>query len=350
MAFVGRFGPLLAERPLWGYVSNVRDDGIVREGALLFHSDFAFTPHPVATISLHALQVPPSGTSTLFADAAAASTLVPPELRARLADRRVVNVYDFFRPDDKPMRIDEVDPRSPRTEHPVIGVHPRTGAAVVLANELHTDHIVGLPHVESDALLADLFDVMYSDANVVEHQWQSGDLVVWDNVALQHGRTRLPRRGAEDPAARHPRRPHTVRARSRSLGDPGFRAGIGTGLSALLAAATEFGQRPQATPDHIRIATPRRTTCRTSKARSPWSPVRRTRSASATPPLVASPRRAAAWCWPISTGTVPRPGPRSCAPVGPMPSPWRPTWPTTSRWSSWPPPPTTASGRRTSCC
>src|SRR6478752_7788841 len=54
ISFVARFGPLIAERGLWGYVSNVREDGIVREGPLLFHSDFAFTQSPVWAISLHA--------------------------------------------------------------------------------------------------------------------------------------------------------------------------------------------------------------------------------------------------------------------------------------------------------
>lgn len=191
-AFVARFGPLVPERRLWGYVSNVRDDGIVREGALLFHSDFAFTPSPTQAIALHALEVPADGAPTLFADAVNAVRLLPADLRDRLAGRRVVNLYDFHRPDDRPMRLAEADPRSPRCEHPVMASHPRTGGEVVMANELHTDHIVGLPRAESDALLADLFAVVYDGANVYEHCWTVGDLVLWDNVALHHGRRTIP--------------------------------------------------------------------------------------------------------------------------------------------------------------
>jgi taurine dioxygenase len=193
VAFVGRFGPLIAERQLWGYVSNVRPDGIVREGALLFHSDFAFAAEPLQAISLHPLDVPADGAPTLFADAVAAVGALPADLRARLDGRRVVNVYDFGLPDDRPMRIVECDPRSPRHEHPLIGRHPRTGAEVIMANELHTDHIVGLPRAESDALLADLFAVVYDDANILEHRWSVGDLVLWDNIALHHGRRDIPR-------------------------------------------------------------------------------------------------------------------------------------------------------------
>lgn len=43
-----------------------------------------------------------------------------------------------------------------------------------MANEMQTDHIVGLPSSESETLLADLFAVLYDDANVYEHRWSAG--------------------------------------------------------------------------------------------------------------------------------------------------------------------------------
>lgn len=192
VAFAARFGTLVPERQLWGYVSNVRPDGIVREGALCFHSDFAFTPHPVSAICLHALEVPASGAPTVFADAVAAARSLPDDLRARLADRTVLNVYDFFAGDDHPHRIGAIDPRAPRCERPILSRHPRTGAEVILANELHSDHVVGVSSAESRALLSDLFAVLYDEANVYELRWRVGDLVLWDNVALHHGRPAFP--------------------------------------------------------------------------------------------------------------------------------------------------------------
>ena len=191
-AFVARFGRLVSERRLWAYVSNSRDDGIIREGALLFHSDFAFTKAPTTAISLHALEVPIGGSTTRFANAVKAVRVLPSDLHARLQGHRVLNVYDFHLPNDRPMRAAEVDPRSPRAEHPVIAPHPRTGAPVVMANEMHTDCILGISRAQSDALLTDLFAVLYDDANVYEHRWRIGDLVLWDNVALHHGRRDIP--------------------------------------------------------------------------------------------------------------------------------------------------------------
>ena len=37
-------------------------------------------------------------------------------------------------------------------------------------------------------MLHRLFAVLYNPSNVVRHDWRAGDLVVWETVALQHGR------------------------------------------------------------------------------------------------------------------------------------------------------------------
>lgn len=192
VAFVTRFGPMVPEKALWAYVSNIRPDGIVREGALPFHSDFAFAREATLGISLHALAMPPDGAPTLFANAVRAARLLPPALRRRLEGRTVVNLFDFQLPSDHLMREGEVSPGSPRAEHPVLGIHPRTGVEVVMANHMHSDRIVGLPGPESRALLDELFAVLYDDGNVVEHRWEVGDLVLWDNIALHHGRRAIP--------------------------------------------------------------------------------------------------------------------------------------------------------------
>jgi taurine dioxygenase len=51
-----------------------------------------------------------------------------------------------------------------------------------------TLEILGLARGDGDALLDTLFARLYDPANVYEHHWQTGDLVVWDNLVVQHGR------------------------------------------------------------------------------------------------------------------------------------------------------------------
>jgi taurine dioxygenase len=188
LAFVARFGPLCPERQLWSYISNSRPDGIVREGALRFHSDFAFARQPTLAISLHAIEMPAEGAPTIYANAVRAAATLPPALQARVDGASVRNIYDFHWPDDQRLREPQMRPGMPRHDHPLVGVHPRTGVPVLFANEMHTDRVHGLDPDASEQLLAELFAHLYADTNCYVHHWQVGDLVLWDNVALHHGR------------------------------------------------------------------------------------------------------------------------------------------------------------------
>jgi taurine dioxygenase len=189
VAFASLFGPILEERGAKvGHVSNVRPDGITPDGALLFHSDLAFTPEPLPGLSLHALEVPADGAPTVFASAVRAAAEMAPDLRARVADLRVVNVYGFTLPYDRRMRERDLPPGSPVTEHPVIARHPRTGDEIVMANELHTDRVIGVSERESEDLLEEIFAVLYAPEHLHRHEWLVGDVLVWDNTTLQHSR------------------------------------------------------------------------------------------------------------------------------------------------------------------
>jgi alpha-ketoglutarate-dependent taurine dioxygenase len=187
------FGPIAPEQSGdYGYISNRRREGVLRDGALAFHSDFAFTREPVEGLSLHALEVPRGGAPTVFADAVCVLDRIPAALRARVERSSVVNVYGFKLPTDGRMRERDLPPGSPVVERPMVEAHRRIGVPVVNANEMHTDRVVGLSEAESDALLAELYAVLYGPDNTYRLDWQAGDLVVWDNLALQHHRPDFP--------------------------------------------------------------------------------------------------------------------------------------------------------------
>ena len=71
--------------------------------------------------------------------------------------------------------------------HPLIWRNA-DGVATLFACLQHTDRILGLPRDESDALLEEIFAHLYHASNVVEHVWQPNDLVIWDNLTVQHAR------------------------------------------------------------------------------------------------------------------------------------------------------------------
>jgi taurine dioxygenase len=60
-----------------------------------------------------------------------------------------------------------------------------------------TSGIADMPKAQSDELLEALFQHLYRPEAVFEHHWREGDLVIWDNLALQHAR---PNVTAEGPA------------------------------------------------------------------------------------------------------------------------------------------------------
>ena len=80
----------------------------------------------------------------------------------------------------------------PRHVHPLVSRHPRTGMPFILASDQQANYVIGMDRADSDALLDDLFAHVYDDEFVYDHDWQARDLVIWDNLVLQHGRRENP--------------------------------------------------------------------------------------------------------------------------------------------------------------
>jgi taurine dioxygenase len=185
----GWFGPVRSSATgSVGYVSNVRPDGLVPEGPLPFHSDMSFTEHPLLGISLHALEIPSQGASTMFANAVAAVDRLPDELRSALAGRQILNIAGYGANFSTRRRAWECDPVEPRAEHPAIDIHPLSGRPVLRINSLSTSHLVGMELEASESVIQQVFDVLYDPANIYEHHWQVGDLIIFDNIAVHHAR------------------------------------------------------------------------------------------------------------------------------------------------------------------
>lgn len=182
---VGYLGPVLASDRT-AIVSNVEANGVLGDVELGYHSDLAFTSEPYLGLSLYGLDVDDGESATRFANAARAYERLPGDLRQRVEGLQALNVYSY-----DPVGIDhtaEVDPSIPQAIHPVVSRHPVTGTPVLYVTEQQTHHIVGLTTPESDEILDAIFESMYAPDNVYEHWWKRDDLVIWDNIAVQHAR------------------------------------------------------------------------------------------------------------------------------------------------------------------
>lgn len=188
------------------FVSNVRNEGFrttLEDGEMWFHSDQCYYETPVMATTLYAIEVPPRGGNTLFADGYAAYDTLDAEVKAALDGRRALNVYDIAY--NAVAKTREPRPDAPRWAHPVFRTHPETGRKAVYVNRLMTDHVEGLDRAESDALLERVFRHTEDPAFVYEHVWLPGDLLIWDNRCTLHARTDF------DPSHRRILRRMTVR-------------------------------------------------------------------------------------------------------------------------------------------
>ena len=70
--------------------------------------------------------------------------------------------------------------------HPVVRVHPETGERGLFVNPVFTSHIDGLSRLESERILALLYDHITAPERVVRWRWQAGDVAMWDNRATSH--------------------------------------------------------------------------------------------------------------------------------------------------------------------
>jgi len=73
-------------------------------------------------------------------------------------------------------------------ERDLVMVHPETGARILYVARCSTSRVVGLEPEDSSDLLHTLYDCIYDERFMLKHYWRNGDLLIWDNLSLQHAR------------------------------------------------------------------------------------------------------------------------------------------------------------------
>jgi taurine dioxygenase len=159
--------------------------GAYRES--IFHSDVSWREIPSMASVLRAVEVPPIGGDTLWADMYAAYEGLSPGMRSFL--QGLTAVHDFlpaFGRTLAPEALAEMRAKFPPVEHPVVRTHPATGRKLLYVNASFTVRIAGLELDESHALL----DFLTTRAAIPEYQcrfrWRPNSVAMWDNRCTQH--------------------------------------------------------------------------------------------------------------------------------------------------------------------
>jgi len=153
-----------------------------------WHSDGSFMERPPAATLLHAQELPPSGGDTLFANCVLAYEELSTDMKSRLSKLSAIHqAHGVTEPGSyNPDEENEIPVHGNAATHPVVGVHPHTTQKHLYVNQTFTRRFVGMTQEESDDLLAVLARHIVKDEMIYRHQWQMGDLLIWDNYCTQH--------------------------------------------------------------------------------------------------------------------------------------------------------------------
>lgn len=162
------------------FVSVLHNRDMAGSLQLPFHCDLTYTDTPIKAICLQAIALPESPTSTTYVSNVAAWNALSSDRQQQLDGLTLRHVHIS--------NVKEYDWPPFIADHPVKFPNPRNGEPMLLVTEHHATCIVELDEANSKALLEDLFAHIYAPQRQYDHVWQLNDVMMWNNLAVQHAR------------------------------------------------------------------------------------------------------------------------------------------------------------------
>lgn len=168
----------IAERDTRKIVGNVANQ--------LWHSDSSFQQPAARYSMLSAVVLPGSGGETEFCDMRAAYDALPGSLKAEVDELTAEHfaLHSRFLLGDTDYSQEQRD-LMPPVVWPLVRTHAGSGRKMLFIGA-HASRIVGRSVAEGRMLLADLLEHATQSQFVYRHEWQVGDLVMWDNRSTLH--------------------------------------------------------------------------------------------------------------------------------------------------------------------
>src|SRR4051794_15475389 len=198
-AFARRFGEIFihpnyrgmqADNEVVMITREPGDQHIVGED---WHTDATMVEEPPMGAILYAIETPPYGGDTLFANQYLAYETLSPGMRHMLERMRAVhsdrmvagpqagrNAYRSTK-----VREDS-NWRETVSAHPVVRTHPETGRKLLFVNASYTVGFEGLSEEESRPLLDYLLDHGHRPEFTCRFRWRNGSVAFWDNRSVKH--------------------------------------------------------------------------------------------------------------------------------------------------------------------
>ncbi len=195
-------GPIYPEHPELNIISNIveggRPIGNLGAGEAVWHADMTYLELPPMGAVLYAVELPPMGGDTQFANMYAAYDALREKTKREIEGLRAI--HDAAHNSAGMLRkgyenIDDVR-QTPGARHPLVRTDRESGRRCLFLGRRPHSYVVGLEVPESEALLDRLWAHATQDQFVTTHSWRVGDVLMWNNRAVLH------RRDAFDAVAR----------------------------------------------------------------------------------------------------------------------------------------------------
>ena len=156
-------------------------------GTVLWHIDGFSDDLPARGSILSARRLSAVGGQTEFANTYAAYEDLPEERKQALAKLKAVHTMEATQRDvfpDAPAEMRERWASYPPKVHPIVWTHRSGRKSLMLGSG--ADWVEGMDKDEGRALLAELSAWATQPKFVYRHEWQVGDMVIWDNCGTMH--------------------------------------------------------------------------------------------------------------------------------------------------------------------
>ena len=161
------------------------------KGNELFHSDSSYNDLPTSWSLLRGHIVSPEGGNTEFVDSRAAYAALPDAMKDRIADLVVEHsIWHSRRRGGMQKVTKEMEQAMPPVQHPLVRLSKNGRKTLYIGG--HASHIVGWSLEEGRKLLEELYQFATQPRFIYSHQWQVGDLLIWDNRCTLHRGTPFP--------------------------------------------------------------------------------------------------------------------------------------------------------------
>ena len=148
-----------------------------------YHCDITACVNPPSIGMLRGEIIPEGAGDTNFGNLAAAFETLDEATKKQVAGLRAEHEYKFGKTKGTEAG-DSIASRRMVSHHPLVTVHPDTGEKVLFNSPGFLKFVVGMSSEESTDLLHKIWQ--HSVEYTIQHVWDQGDLVVWDERSTTH--------------------------------------------------------------------------------------------------------------------------------------------------------------------